>query len=769
MADIFISYSRRDKEFVRVLVDALEASKYDTWIDWQSIPESADWWREIEDGIEACHTFIFVITNEAVTSDYCQKEVAYAAAQGKRLIPVVRRKDFDAEALHPKLRQHHWLLFREEDDFEEARQKLVAAINLDLEHTKAHTRWQQRANDWQQSDRDRALLLRGSDLEKASQWLLDAAGKEPGPTALQGEYIDASRKAATNRQRTLVGVGALLLAAMAGLTGFSFLQYRSAQGALADSQAAQEREAEQRQLAEERAEQARLAQEQAEAAQAAEAEQRQQAQDALERAEAGETEAQKQAEIAQRQTRVAQQQRQRAEQQTVVAQQQTRRAEKQTLLAQQQTQIAEQEKAGSERKSANSATLAQSLIAKSLFDSNLQIEGLLKSMETAQSMQAQGKLIDGDKRMQTAAVLQEAVYSIREKNRLEGHSGRVLSVAFAPDGNTIASASDDGSVKLWDRSGRELQTLEGHSGRVRSVAFALDGNTIASTSSDGSVKLWDRGGRELQTLEGHSGIVWSVAFAPVRGASPGGNGNIIASASSDGSVKLWDRGGRELQTLEGHSGKVWSVAFAPDGNTIASASSDGSVKLWDRSGRELQTLEGHSDWVRSVAFAPDGNTIASASSDGSVKLWDRSGRELQTLKGHSGRVRSVAFSPDGNTIASVSDDGTVKLWNRSGRELQTLEGHSGSVWSVAFAPDGNTIASASDDRAVKLWNFNLDDLIVKGCDWLSDYMANPATPPEEKAICAGVSSSQPLISTVPERVNWVSNLRSFWSGLFTDS
>ncbi|KAF4964049.1 hypothetical protein FSARC_7998 [Fusarium sarcochroum] len=202
--------------------------------------------------------------------------------------------------------------------------------------------------------------------------------------------------------------------------------------------------------------------------------------------------------------------------------------------------------------------------------------------------------------------------------------------------------------------------LKGHSEKVTCLVVSPNGQLLASGSQDGTIKLWLIEGVEVQGLEAHSSVVNHLAFSP--------DNHLVASASSDKTVRLWDTATGEALRLGGHSDNVLLVLFSPDGNFLASCSADATIRVWVATTGELWgTLRGHSATVTDLAFSPDSRFIVSCSADGTVLLWYLATQVVfATLRGHSGVVNSVVFSSDGDQILSCSDDSTVRFWSKDG-------------------------------------------------------------------------------------------------------
>ncbi|MEE8234785.1 MAG: WD40 repeat domain-containing protein [Nitrospirales bacterium] len=322
-----------------------------------------------------------------------------------------------------------------------------------------------------------------------------------------------------------------------------------------------------------------------------------------------------------------------------------------------------------------------------------------------------------------------------EVKTFRGHTHGVWTVAFAPDGLTLASGGSDRYVRLWDiETGRVLKSLRGHTHDIRQVAFSPDGQTLATASEDRTIRLWNPQSGEttrlLFTRYDHS--VCSISFSP--------DGLMLARAGQNKDIKIWEvTTGTELMTLLGKDqyDHHWTVctAFSPDGVHLVGGSDIGKLKLYEvlPSGEEKMVHDGHwreepdeddtevrgyfiddqasgfqkpmEYWIGAMIFTPDGKTLITASRDATIKYFEMPEmKEFRTLKGHSEWIRSLAISQDGKVLVSASDDHTIKMWDlQTGRQIRTLKGHTGPVRGVAFSPDGQFLASASWDRTIKLW------------------------------------------------------------------
>jgi WD40 repeat protein len=306
----------------------------------------------------------------------------------------------------------------------------------------------------------------------------------------------------------------------------------------------------------------------------------------------------------------------------------------------------------------------------------------------------------------------------QERVSLRGHRSDVYSLAFSPDGKTLASGAGEpsqgfgggprrnfpGEVKLWDLTGdtpRERASLEGLTLEIRAVAFSPDNRLLAAGGFGQDVKVWDAGsGALVADLEASCSMsISTIAFSP--------DGTSLAVGGLYPSISVWDTGTWRVRSeLVGRI--AHRIAYSPDGTTLAVGLSDGTVVLRDvASGRVRAVLQGHRAPVKSLAYSRDGGFLASGGGDGKIHLWDpETGRRRGLIRSeHSGDVTSLAFSPDGKALASGGKDATVRLWDvATGRHAADLKGHQSEVPGVAFSPDGATLASAGHEGTIRLWD-----------------------------------------------------------------
>jgi WD40 repeat protein/transcriptional regulator with XRE-family HTH domain len=293
----------------------------------------------------------------------------------------------------------------------------------------------------------------------------------------------------------------------------------------------------------------------------------------------------------------------------------------------------------------------------------------------------------------------------------QAHTDRTFALAFDPHERTLASASLDGSVKLWEVDSGTLLWSSWQTKGTTCLAFAPDGRLLASGGLDATVRLWDlKVGTPLEELP-HPGPVFALAWSP--------DGRVLASGSFDRTIRLWDgQEGTLRAVLQGHNGIVYGLAFTPDNRQLLSGSDDGTLRLWDvERAQPVRVLQGYAAFLYDLAWGPDGTKLASAGSETVVSIWEvASARRSQVLDGHRVTVYGLAWRPDGSLLASSGWDSTIRLWDpTTGTCLQILRDldHLDTIfYGVAWSPDGKLLACGTYLHGVQVWHVTATSTIL---------------------------------------------------------
>ncbi|MEO0759230.1 MAG: TIR domain-containing protein [Cyanobacteria bacterium J06648_16] len=748
--DVFVSYSRVDADLARSINNRLQLQGYLTWFDQESIAAgTADFEQEIYSGIRASDTFLFILSPQSISSPYCDREVEYAASLNKRIVTILYRS-VDETKLNSTLAKIQYLDFRgDKGDFETRFGELVRTLDTDRNYLRSHTKWLQRALEWEKAAKNTDLLLSGSPCAVAEDWLAlaEVHQKQPPPTPLQKTFIRESQSAletARHRERrqlwhlrSLLGLSIVGLIGAAALAGIAGKQYQRANA---------------------------------------------------------------------------------------------------TLIGQVE------------------ALSESSLI---LSDSHRAFEGLLTVLRIGRE-RSMVRRFDKDLEQLIGQAFWHALSTPMEKVQLEEHTDKIRDISFSPDGQRLATASNDGTVRLWTARGKLLKTLTIGS-RAFGVHFSPDSQTLVTRSRDKILGIWDREGNLIEAIENQvvdlgvafsadsqffvakstadearlwtktgelvaslphaeldiiqlsqqSSIVltrskdgfiklWSLDGTPSKtfdypdfdhtllsrdgqwlvlfgdsnrpsllvmvnvdtaerrvfehewpinrvtfsdnpaylatyqrsGNSPvtlwnienrqkqqirvedtvndvsfGGLSQLLAVAESSGAVKLWNFSGEQLHSLL-HNAPVEIVGFSPDEETIVTLSNDHDIKLWHFLDPNVLQLGTHQDWATRMQFSPDGKRIVTTSHDRTARIWERNGRFVRALRGHTQAIQAVAYSLDSRMIATGGKDKTVRIWSDDGELIQTLPRHDDAIRNLAFSPDQSKLLTRTNTGMLYGWDLS---------------------------------------------------------------
>ena len=702
MADVFLSYSRQDFEIVRRLADALEARGKEVWIDTEGIRDAEVFPAALRAAIASSDSLIFVVTPDSARSQYCMHEVDHAVNTGKRIVPVVLRAVPDDE-LPEAIRIRNWIPADGAGGFEGAVDRVVAALDTDLDHLRGHTRWEVKALEWQSEGRDKSFLLRGAELSAAESWLADAGRRDPEPTPLQREYLLVSRQGVTRRQRALVAISAAVACVSLALLVFALIQRGQALTQRSRARSAQ-RISKSRALAFESETQQAVDPERA----------------VLIAMQAVRTKATPDALFALR-----------AAIDSDPLQQLLPGLRSQSCPELGPTVVYDP----------SGARLVEGTCDGSVRVVNrgtgqtvrtFHVNGPAVPIRISRDGSMLAVATDGAIRLYDARTL-----TPRRGLRMPGHAERI---AFSRDGSLVGATGRDRTGRSWamvwtTAGGRPRLQLSNppYHGNVnlRGIAFIPGGRAVVVGRENGPAAVVDLGrGHIRRELDGTQGTS-DLAISPDGRRLAVTNDEVLGPTTDVGLVSVWDtRSWRRVAVVARASGNApSSVAFSPDGSRLAVGWYDGSAGVWSLSTRaRLASFLGPAGPVSSIAYSRDGAQVVVAAADGSVRLWRAGSGESAYLEtgsnsglsfpgltagrltvltppniartwgmsdlrlvrrvrlGQRGNYDNIWLSEDGRLAALWHADGDIDVWDvRGPRRLMTLRGRDGAI--VAFSPD----------------------------------------------------------------------------------
>jgi len=685
MNDIFISYSRRNIDFARKIINRLMTYNKDVWIDWEGIPLSApNWWEEIKAGIESADSFIFIISPDSMASVVCNMELDYALELGKRVIPIVyqdvQREDTFAsmadyqpdEAMQQRLAGQspielasknwtqishiNWIFFKETVDFDAAIESLIQTVETDLGYVKAHTRYLLRAQEWSLNDQPADLLLFGDEIERAEEWMQKAVTcteqakqdtektlSNPTLQPVQQNYIGTSRQQENQRKQlanaTKWSIATLMLVlALGGIASYIVISNTS------------------REVEEARTE--------------------------VEIAEAGVDEANRYVDSIQI-----------AQLADLIQQDDPNLA---LSLAYEASLIAD-------------SPNANRILADILYSENIPFGSPIINTWDGRAFWGAQFSLDGD-----YVVVVPDGWRVELIDPENGETRYITDIQFARDMSFHAGgqylmtiSSDYRRGVLWDveenRLYRELQ--DDVNGNIAKVHISINETHAFIGHDNGVVNVWDiETGQQLYTLNEHE--------APIHIFLEDSRSDGILSIDDNNQIIRWDAVTQDVQAMFAEDQMVPGSFPISAGQYLITVLTDHSIRVRNiETGDIVQTFSEHTEPIRSVSVSPDQRYILSLSDDDTLILWDVDAGIMSRrypIIGDVTQVNMVAFSPDAQLAAYDAPDNTIIVIDlESGTVIRNLQGHrsfssNGNVASVGFHPDGTTLLSSSLEEMI-LW------------------------------------------------------------------